>query len=555
MRVLLLLLLIVLVAPAGASARGKGGVVATGLSQAEVEEAYAPRKMALLIGVDGYDDPFFTPLAFAAQDARALARSLRDARLGGFSRADVLDARQETTAERIVSELGDLLDSAEPQDTVLVYISAHGTLELDWQGEPDLFVVASDSRKEDLPGTALRVREIQEALGRSRARRKILILDACHHGAGKSAVPPETMAMLRGLKGAATPVLREPERGYEAHLFASTFGLPALEDPALGHGVYTHYLIEALSHEARQADRDGDGLISVSEAHDFARDSTIAHTDQVQVPRALYHIVGREEIFLSGDESLRQDAEAALLFSYDDFYAECSVDVDGTYRGMLPRGLALEPGPRRVRVTTPGGEVLVDREVRAVAGRVIDVSKLHAENRPSRGRVGVGLGVWGAFAPPPDSPFGGPLFGVAGHLGTSFPGSRPLRAHLRLDLDLAGGRHDVPVADSTFEAHVVALDLSGAFGLHLRVRRFSLVLGPRIGLLTIFRPPRHEGPAEPHLFTWQAGLLAEPSVAVWRNVQVSLALVLGLTTADLARRGEPAPLLTGRIQGGVTFAL
>ena len=551
---LLLLLLIALLVPGGAFARG-GGVVATGLSKAEVEAAYTPRKMALLVGVDGYDDPFFSPLAFAAEDAQALARSLRDARLGGFSRVDVLRARQETTASRIVQELKDLLDSAEPQDTVLVYISAHGTLEVDWSGAPDLFVVASDSRKEDLPGSALRVREIQDALGRSRARRKILILDACHHGAGKSAVPPETLAMLRGLKGAATPVLREPERGYEAHLFASTFGLPALEDPALGHGVYTHYLIEALSNEARQADRDGDGLISVSEAHDFARDSTISHTDQVQVPRALYHIVGREEIFLSGDEALRSDAEAALLFSYDDFYAECSVDIDGTYRGMLPRGLALEPGARRVRVTTPGGEVLVDREVRAVAGRVIDVSKLHAETRPSRARVGVGVGVWGAFAAPMDSPFGGPLGGVAFHLGTSFPGDRPARAHLRLDLDLAGGRYEVPIEEHSFAAHVVALDVSGVFGLHLRVRRFGLVLGPRIGLLTIFRPPVVDGPADPHLLTWQAGVLAEPSLSVWRNVQVSLALVLGVTSADLLRRGAPAPLLFGRVQGGVTFAL
>ena len=533
---------------------GAAGLVPVDVDQSAVDRSMAPRKLALVIGVSAYDDPLFTPLAFARNDARSMADVLSNDGWGDYDDVRTITAAAETTADNITDALDDLLDSAGPKDTVLVYVSGHGTLDLDWQQQPELFLVATDTRKDDLPRTALRLRELQDRIGESAAQRRVLIVDACHHGAGKSKVAPETIARLRGIKGASQPMLRVPESGFEAHLFASTYGLPALEDAALGHGVYTHYLLEAMSTQAGRSDRDGDGLVSVSEAHDYARDRTVAHTAAVQVPRAEYRIVGREQIFLSGDEQQRRQAEQALLYSFDDYYLRCSVTVDGEDRGLLPRGITLSPGEHEVEVQTPGGEVLASRRVRVSAGEVVDVRSLHTAQRPERVRIGGAGGVLSAFGQQDRSPYGGVLGGVAVHGGFSFPGRRPVRAHLRIDGSWHGGRHEVAKGGTRFHASVHALRLQLTPAVHLRTGRFGLIVGPSGGLLVALRfPAAGIGPASPHLVTWEAGLRVEPSVALTDRLALSIGGLVSLTGANLSDEEPGGVVVYGQVQGGLTW--
>lgn len=538
----------------GISPAAAAGLVPVQVDADAVNRSMAPRKLALLIGVSAYDDPLFTPLAFARADARAMADVLGDTAFGDYDEVRTVTGPDETTADAIEAALDELLDRAGPDDTVLVYVSGHGTLDLDWQQQPELFLVATDTRKDDLPRTAIRLRELQDRIGESAAKRRVLIVDACHHGAGKSKVAPETIARLRGIKGPASPMLRVPESGFEAHLFASTFGLPALEDAALGHGVYTHYLLEAMSDQSGRADRDGDGLVSVSEAHDYSRDRTVAHTAAVQVPRAEYRIVGREQIFLSGDESSRKAAEQALLYSFDDYYMRCSVSVDGEDRGLLPRGITMSPGEHEVEVKTPGGEVLARRRVRVSAGEVVDVRSLHTAQRPERVRVGGAGGVLSAFGSQDRSPYGGVLGGVVIHAGFSFPGRRPVRAHLRLDGSWHGGRHEVGKGGTRFVASVHALRLQLTPAVHVRLNRVGLILGPTGGLLVALRYPAGGiGPASPHLVTWEAGLRAEPSIALTDRLALSLGGAVTMTGANLSGEEPGGVVVYGQVHGGLTW--
>ena len=73
----------------------------------------------------------------------------------------------------------------------------------------------------------------------------------------------------------------------------------------------THSPHQALTHHSDTADLNADGLVDATEAHDFAQDKTVKHTGGLQVPRAEYHIVGREAIYLSGDPERRKNAEHA----------------------------------------------------------------------------------------------------------------------------------------------------------------------------------------------------------------------------------------------------
>lgn len=68
-----------------ASLAGPRGVVTDLPSPPALAQAFAPRRVALLVGVDDYDDPTLGSLRFAAKDAEGLRAVLADPPLGGFS--------------------------------------------------------------------------------------------------------------------------------------------------------------------------------------------------------------------------------------------------------------------------------------------------------------------------------------------------------------------------------------------------------------------------------------------------------------------------------------
>jgi hypothetical protein len=163
-----------------------------------------------------------------------------------------------------------------------------------------------------------------------------------------------------------------------------------MEDPALGNGVYTHFLLDALTTARDDADLDRDGLVDVVEAHDYARDHTIRHTGGIQVPRAEYRIVGHEEIYLSGDPDRRSSAEQALLTACDEILSKARLLVDGTPRGAMPGLTAVEPGRHKIELLAADGSVLARKTVTLEAGATLPVETLLDGNRGSTLAVGTG---------------------------------------------------------------------------------------------------------------------------------------------------------------------
>jgi len=105
-----------------------------------------------------------------------------------------------------------------------------------------------------------------------------------------------------------------------------------------------------------------------------------------------------------------------------------------------------------------------------------------------------------------------------------------------------------------FVASTHALRLRGGPGLHVRIGRFGLLVGPTLGLMTALRfASDGAGPAAPHVLTWELGGLLEPSVSIDQRVAVSLGLGLSATGADLNGLGLPAPVVYGQVQGGLTW--
>ncbi len=331
-----------------------------------IEASFGPRRVALVIGVGEYTDPLFPELLHAGTDAIEFAGILESHDYGGFDRVIALTTPVQTSQARILTELVSLRNDLRSQDTLLVYFSGHGTMRLDEKDEPTLFLVTSDATARDLEGTALELAELQRFFSRIRAERKALVVDACFHGEGKSAVQPTIQQRLERMDAFPTLSRKVSLGQSEAHLFATSWGRPAREDDVLSHSVYTYYLLQGLTWEQDRSDSNRDGLVTIYEAHDFARGKTVAYTDGMQVPEAYFRVVGEKDLVVTGEPEKRLESELALIYFYDtpeSVLSGASLSVDGRLKGVFPGAMPVAPGRHRVTITSPEGTVLFDRVI------------------------------------------------------------------------------------------------------------------------------------------------------------------------------------------------
>jgi hypothetical protein len=348
------------------------------------DSAGTPRRFALLVGIDAFDDARFTSLRFAGADARDLGAALT-----GYASVRVLSSPDETLRASILEQLEALgREATHPQDTVVVYFSTHGTLARRPGGQLERVIVTRDTRQDLLSETGLTVERVKALLEAMPARRKALVLALCHSGKGKSALPDVLTSQLSSSK-AAVP-FHEVSEGMLV-LTACAFGETARESETVGHDLYTHGLLQAL----KQGDRDGDGAVTALEAHDFAREATFTLSEGAQRPTAEVELVGRDPVVLSG-EVVR--SSAPVLYSYAAAAEGLRLRVDGTVKGTFPGGFSLEPGAREVRIEeSRTGAVLASTQLVLEPGARVDLSD--ALPPPPAWVVSLLPGVWFALDP------------------------------------------------------------------------------------------------------------------------------------------------------------
>ena len=104
-----LLLALALAACATPLQTEKGGLVkiVPALGKA-VDDAFKPRRFALVLGIDHTDDTGFRPLRFTAKDAQDVAAALAEPRLGAFDGVTVMTAPEQTTRAAVLDALKSL---------------------------------------------------------------------------------------------------------------------------------------------------------------------------------------------------------------------------------------------------------------------------------------------------------------------------------------------------------------------------------------------------------------------------------------------------------------
>jgi tetratricopeptide (TPR) repeat protein len=230
---------------------------------ARQEDAFSGQSFALLIGISKYKNlPAQAQLQFADEDARALHSFLTGPR-GGFRTENVtLIVNEQATYQEILRSLEQLQNRAGPRDLVLIFFAGHGIVNLSNQG----FLLANDSNPEDLLVTAVEMDRFNSVLKNIRARSAVVLSDACHSGAIGDLISNQTKDSVKNITARS---FTDPSGRSDQSAFIFSAASPSQsswEMKSLGHGLFTHHVIEGLN---GKADRNSDGLINAKELYDY----------------------------------------------------------------------------------------------------------------------------------------------------------------------------------------------------------------------------------------------------------------------------------------------
>jgi formylglycine-generating enzyme required for sulfatase activity len=220
-------------------------------------------KFALIIANTEYTDPGLAQLTAPGKDAEKFARVLNSPDIAAFDDVIILFNENASKANETIDYFFSL---KKPDDLLVLYFSGHGVR--DEYGS--LYLAVKNTNRARLRSTAIKSDFIREAMDQSRSRRQILILDCCNSGAYAQGTKAET----GGSVGTASAF---EGTGYgRVVLTASDSTQFAWEgDKVIGetdNSLFTHFLVKGLEGDA---DRDGDGRITIDELYDYAYEQIV----------------------------------------------------------------------------------------------------------------------------------------------------------------------------------------------------------------------------------------------------------------------------------------
>jgi TPR repeat protein len=201
-----------------------------------------PKKVALLVGVNAYDNRKFEDLQFAERDVTELAKELRaagyDVRLLTGSGAD------RATKANIDKALAEVLKKVTKKDTLLVALAGHGqqveVKEAGGRVKVEAFFCPRDAVLGQ-PQTMVSMSFVMQQLDEKGGGTNLVLVDACRND--------PTPGRGRGIDGNRVEALPEGT----AVLFSCSKGQRAFESPKAGggHGVFFHFVLEGLRGKAK----------------------------------------------------------------------------------------------------------------------------------------------------------------------------------------------------------------------------------------------------------------------------------------------------------------
>jgi uncharacterized caspase-like protein len=239
----------------------------------------------VFVGVDTYLDGRITPLRFARTDAELFYDTVKqgiDAQERDIRLITDENAKKSAIVKTIGEEFSRIVNE---DDIVLLYFACHGSPEM--AGSIDRvsrYLILHDTEYERIYSTGLELEtELQRiCFHRLRAKLIVVFIDACFSGraGGRTFEGPQIFRNRQESGTRATVRLRDFEPGDGRIILAAADDTEvAREYPTLQHGVFTYYLVRALSSTPAVGD-----AISISSLYDDVSQQVHQHTDGRQNP-------------------------------------------------------------------------------------------------------------------------------------------------------------------------------------------------------------------------------------------------------------------------------
>jgi len=333
------------------------------------------QKLVLAIGVGNFEDQRWPSLKYVEKDAASVFQALKNNFDGGWLLTPQ-STGQAVTRQSVMDAIAQLeKENRSENDTVVIYFSGHGTLASGPRPETGglglrKFLVMGDTRFNDPDATALGIDELLQRFQKLRSRRKALIIDSCYAGGGKAYLTPQIMNILAQQKAGAMQEPLDTVVESAAIYTASAWAEEARDSEKLGHGVYTYFLLEGF-----KSDLDGDGAVSMSEAHQYASNRVIAYTQNNQHPTAKVEFVGKDPVIVSGQST---KVGTSILYAWQWTLRKYEVFVNKSPLGTLQEGAVPIPdGKHQLVIMDPETKkVVLDRVVEFEKGRDYSLSEL-----------------------------------------------------------------------------------------------------------------------------------------------------------------------------------
>jgi serine/threonine protein kinase len=222
---------------------------------------------ALLIGIGSYlHARRLTPLAFAANDARAMESVLLDPDVCGFPEDKVVLLTDESANRTaIVHHLSKWLpEQAQGADLVVIYFAGHGMTQKIGVREEGFFL-PYDADPDDIVTHGVALADVHRWIQGIEAEGVMLCLDCCHAGKVLGGTGVSLRSRTRDL--GIPPTAFQEIAGKGRFLLASCDeGQKSLEANELQHGLFTYHLVEGVT---GAGDSDGDGKVGISELFEY----------------------------------------------------------------------------------------------------------------------------------------------------------------------------------------------------------------------------------------------------------------------------------------------
>src|ERR1051325_970253 len=248
---------------------------------------FGGRRYALIVGVSRYKfhEGGLNDLEYADADSQSIANFLKTR--AGFKDSDISYLENENaTVENVRAAVDLFLDRARENDLVFLFIASHGTQ--DPFDPKNLYLVLHDSKVTNMSRTALNMSELQTLFStRLRAKRMVILIDACHSG-GVDSAPASGARQLERNENNTFNVYAEKLFSGEGRALLTSSDVNEISQEGKkwggGHGVFTWAILEGLS---GVADVNRDKVVTTGELFDFVSQKVREQTNGRQSPRAL----------------------------------------------------------------------------------------------------------------------------------------------------------------------------------------------------------------------------------------------------------------------------